>query len=89
MVAEFDWPHEVTLEVVEQFRQEYAYHYNLRECAMMLAEIRPGSFVVTWFVPLCIIKKLREDVPSFIFKKYSILNLKVAGVYVSPNSIVS
>ena len=42
-VANFDWPHDhndVTLEVVEQFRQQYACHYKLREIAMMLAEAR-------------------------------------------------
>ena len=36
-VAEFDWPENVTLEVVEQFRQEYASHYNLQVCALMVA----------------------------------------------------
>ena len=35
-VAEFEWPDDVTLEVVEQFRQEHASHYDLRECAMVL-----------------------------------------------------
>ena len=47
MVAEFDWPECVTLEVVEQFRQEFAYHYSLRECAMMVAESRSRSFIGT------------------------------------------
>ena len=42
VVAEFDWPNDVTLEVVEQFRQEYASHYGLHECAMMVAQVRPG-----------------------------------------------
>ena len=37
MVAGFDWPKNVTLEDVEQFRQEYASEYSLRECAMMIA----------------------------------------------------
>ena len=43
-VANFDWPHDlngVTLEVVEQFRQQYACHYKLRDIAMILAEVRP------------------------------------------------
>ena len=71
MVTEFDWPSEVTLEVVEQFREEYAYHYNLRECAMMLALVRPGSFIVTWYIPQSIVKKLKEDIPNRIMKKYS------------------
>ena len=42
VVAEFDWPDDVTLEVVEKFRQEYADHYSLRECAMMLNKMPPG-----------------------------------------------
>ena len=42
IVAEFDWPENVTLEDVEQFRQEYASHYNLQECAMMIAHILSG-----------------------------------------------
>ena len=84
MVAEFDWPHEVTLEVVEQFRQEFAYHYKLRDCAMMLAVVRPGSFIVTWFIPESIVKKLREDIPHRILKKYTVINLQIAGVRVYP-----
>ena len=79
VVAEFDWPHQVTLEVVEQFRQEYAYHYNLRECAMMLAAIRPGSYIVTWFIPESIVEKLRKNVPNHIFSKYSVISLVIAG----------
>ena len=84
MVAEFDWPHEVTLEVVEQFRQEFAYHYKLRDCAMMLAVVRPGSFVITWFIPESIVKKLKEDIPHCILKNYTVVNLQIAGVRVYP-----
>ena len=84
MVAEFDWPHEVTLEVVEQFRQEFPYNYKLRDCAMMLAVVRPGSFIVTWFIPESIVKKLKEDIPQRILKKYTVVNLQIAGVRVYP-----
>ncbi|CAI8028787.1 hypothetical protein GBAR_LOCUS16358 [Geodia barretti] len=84
MVAEFDWPHEVTLEVVEQFRQEYAYHYKLRDCAMLLAKVLPGSFIITWFIPESIVKKLREDIPHLILKKYTVVSLQIAGVKVYP-----
>ena len=79
MVATFDWPAEVMLDDVEQFRQEYAYHYSLRECAMMLAEVRPGSFVVTWFIPESIVEKLRIKVPRAVLKKYAVTELKIAG----------
>ena len=46
VVAEFDWRNDVMLEDVEQFRQEYASHYGLHEFAMMVAQVRPGSFIV-------------------------------------------
>ena len=82
VVAEFDWPNDVTLEVVEQFRQEYADHYGLRECAMMVAQIRPGCFIVTWFVPESVVEKLKGKVPRAILKKYSVTKLEIAGTCV-------
>ena len=82
MVAEFDWPDDVTLEDVEQFRQEYASHYNLRDCAMMIAHIHPGSFIITWFIPQSVVEKLKTKVPRAILKKYSVTRLEIAGVCV-------
>ncbi|CAI8045209.1 hypothetical protein GBAR_LOCUS25025, partial [Geodia barretti] len=79
LVAEFDWPESVTLEVVEQFRQEYASHYNLRECAMMIAHIRPGSFIITWFIPESVVEKLKKNVPKAILKRYLVIKLVIAG----------
>ena len=82
VVAEFDWPNDVTLEAVEQFRQEYASHYNLHEFAMMVAQARPGSFIVTWFVPESVVEKLKGKVPRAILKKYSVTKLEIAGTCV-------
>ena len=82
MVAEFDWPNDVTLEVVEQFRQEYADHYGLHEFAMMVAQVRPGSFIVTWFVPESVVEKLKGKVPRAILKKHSVTILEIAGTCV-------
>ena len=82
MVAEFDWPDDVTLEVVERFRQEYACHYGLHECAMMLAVVRPHCFVVTWFIPESIVEKLKEKVPRAILKNYLVTRLEIAGTCV-------
>ena len=79
VVGEFQWPDEVTLEVVEQFRQEYAYHYNLRECALMLALVRPGSFIITWYIPRSIVEKLKVDVPKDLLKRYNTTKLEIAG----------
>ena len=82
VVAKFDWPNDVTLEVVEQFRQEYASHYGLHEFAMMVAQVRPGSFIVTWYVPESVVEKLKEKVPRAILKKHSVTKLEIAGTCV-------
>ena len=79
VVAVFEWPNDVTLEVVEQFRQEYACHYKLRECAMMVAEIRPCSFIVTWYVPESVAEKLKTRIPKEILQKCSATKLVVDG----------
>ena len=81
VAAEFTWPREqeITLEDVEQFRQEYASHYRLREFAMMLFEVCPGSFLILWMVPKSITNILRHNVPVQILKKYFITKLTIAG----------
>ena len=82
MVAEFDWPDDVTLEDVEQFRQEYASHYNLREFAMIIAHVRPGSFIITWFIPQSVVEKLKTKVPRAFLKQNSVTRLEIARVCV-------
>lgn len=82
LVVEFDWPDEVMLEDVEKFRQEYAYHYSLRECALMLAVVHRGSFIVIWFIPESIVEKLKAKVPRLILKTFLVATLKIAGVCV-------
>ena len=91
VVAKFNWPDNVTLEVVEQFRQEYAWNYKLRECAMMLAEIRCGSFIVSWFIPKAIVEKLKANIPRALLKKHSVIRLEIAKacVYHSNDGQVS
>ena len=82
MVAEFHWPENVTLEDVEEFRQEYASEYNLHKCAMMIAHIRHGSYIITWFIPESVVEKLKAKVPREIFKKYCVTKLEIAGTCV-------
>ena len=82
MVAEFELPNDVSLEVVEQFRQEYASHFKLHEFAMMVADARSGSFIITWFIPESVAEKLKGNVPVQILRKYSVTTLTVAGVCV-------
>ena len=87
VVAKFDWPDDVTLEVVEEFRQEYADHYSLHKCAMMLAVVLPGSFIISWFIPGSIVEKLKAKVPISTLKKYSVTKLEIAGERVYPKVI--
>ena len=82
LVVEFDWPENVTLEDVEQFRQEYTSEYSLHECAMMIAQIRSGSYIITWFIPESVIEKLKTKVPREILKKYCVTKLEIAGACV-------
>lgn len=80
IVAEFDWSHPTTtLDHVEQFRQEYASNYGLHKFAMMLAQVRPGSYIITWFIPESIVEKLMKNLPIAIFKKHFINKLEIAG----------
>ena len=82
MVAEFDWPENVTLEDVEQFRQDYASEYSLHECAMMIAHIRSGSYIITWFIPESVVEKLKAKLPREVLKKYCVTKLEIAGACV-------
>ena len=79
VVAKFLWPQDISLEVVEQFRQEYACQYNLRDCAMMLAEVRPGSFIIVWFIPECLVEKLISNIPKDVLERFSTAEFIVAG----------
>ena len=89
VVAEFNKTsdEDVTLEDVEQFRQEYASHYGVHEFAMMLAQLRPGCFIITLFIPESIIEKLIEsdNIPGEILEKYSVTKLTVAGIIIYPD----
>ena len=89
MVAKFNWPITTTLEDVEKFRQLYVRHYNLRDCSMMLNSIRPGTFTVTWFVPLSIIELLKKEIirPIRVLKKFNVIRLEAAEfcVYEAPD----
>ena len=81
VVAEFSWPkeHKITLEEVEQFRQEFASNFNLRDFAMMLVQVRPGSFIVTWVIPQSIVEEMKKYVPKIILRKFFVVKLVIAG----------
>ena len=82
LVTKFPWKGTVTLGKVEEFRQEYAYHHNLRDCSMMLITILPGSFTVVWWIPESIVTHLMGDVVEDVLSKYEVTRLEIAGVCV-------
>ena len=82
IVAEFYWPNNDPLKVVEEFQQEYTSHNKLHEFCMMVADARSGSFIITWFIPESIAERLKGKVPVQILRKYLVTNPTVAGVYV-------
>ena len=79
MVVRFDWPEKVTLEVVEQFRQKFSSEHGLHECAMMIAQIRSGCYIITWFIPESVVDKLKANVSRKILSKYCVIKLEIAG----------
>ena len=79
VVAKFNWPEDKTLEVVEDFRQDYARYYCLHECAMMLIELKIGSFLITWFVPDSIVESLMTKVPEMLLLEFNVTKLEIAG----------
>ena len=46
---------------------------------MMLAQVCPGSFIITWFMPESIVEKLKAKVPRAILKQFLITKLDIAG----------
>jgi hypothetical protein len=81
MVVRFKWSKNVMLEEVERFRRRYCQLYRLERCAMMVNSIIPGSFIVTWFVPISIIKALsrKGDKALSLFVEFGVARLEIAG----------
>ena len=79
IVAHFHLPDSAVLNTVELFRQEYSFHYNLQDSAMMFAKVALGSFCITWFVPESIITRLKDDIPQQILKNHCVIKLEIDG----------
>ena len=81
MVVKFKWPKHVTLDVVERFRAEFACGYRLRECAMMVVSILPGSFSITFHMAESVIGRLSSvsEVSEELLVKYNVQSLMVDG----------
>ena len=85
--AKFKFTDKATLEDVERFRRMYASHYKVHYFAMMIAQVLPGSFIISWFIPLSLVDKFKENVPTALLMKYSVLKLEIAGTCVYKDKV--
>ena len=46
---------------------------------MMLVEVRPGSFFVTWVIPQSVVEEMKKYVPKIILRKFFVAKLVIAG----------
>jgi len=90
LVVKFTWP-KAALGMVEEYRQQYAYHYKLREFAMMLITVQHGCFAAAWYIPESIVETLKKETPEDILLKYAVTELEIAGacVYKKVNTFLS
>ena len=70
----------LTLQDIEDFRQQYGSSYQLRDFAIMLRdEVKKMSFVLTFFIPDSVIELLSTKVPRELLLKFGVTKLDVAG----------
>ena len=70
----------LTLQDIEDFRQQYGSSYQLRDFAIMLRdEVKKMSFVLTFFVPDSVIELLSTKIPRELLLKFGVTKLDVAG----------
>ena len=75
----------LSLQDIEDFRQQYGNHYQLRDFAFLLRnEIQKDSFVVSFWVPESVIELLMLDsnVPNDIFIEFGITQLHIGEVII-------
>ena len=80
VVAELRWSTDSTLEVLEQFRQKYSSHYNLRCFSMALAQITPGHscFMCSWLIPESVVNELK-NLKRAMLEQDLVSKLSIAG----------
>ena len=91
VVAEFKQleAENMTLEELESLRKKYSAHYNLHDCAMMLCDVQPGCFIVSFLIPDCITAMLKQNIPENVLKKYYVTKLVIAGEYVYTSKTIA
>lgn len=71
-----------TLQDIEDFRKRHAFHYQLYDFAILLKdEVKVMSFVVTFFIPECVVKLLSKpsEIPIKLFQEFGVTKVDIAG----------
>ena len=72
----------MTLQDIEEFRQKYGSHYQFRDFALMLNEVKHNCYIVIFFVPESVVEKLQSNVPENILEEYEVSQLEVSRTFV-------
>ena len=90
IVAEFQWPNDVTLERVDEFRKDFLRYFQLHDYCMILAFMQliesSALFRISWFIPDSVIDVVKVDLPEELFERYWITNVEVTENVVLPHS---
>ena len=71
----------LTLQDIEKFRKKYADKYQLYDFALLLKDqVKVMSFVVTFFVPECIVELLSKpsEIPTEMFQEFGVTKVDIA-----------
>ena len=80
LIADFDWPDDALLNMIEEFQCQYLDFYDLHQYVMVLATAEYyDRFTITWFIPDMLIKVLKASLPYELFKQFSVYSLTIAG----------
>ena len=58
LIMRFKWPENATLKVIDTFQQAYTKKLGLNKNVMIKSSAESGSFIVTWFVLISLVKTL-------------------------------
>ena len=89
LTADFEWPEDATLIMLEEFKQQYLQCYNLHQYVMFLGFVQyEESFSITWFIPDVLIKLLKAIVPDDLFEQFNICSLYIAGECIYKRKVI-
>ena len=86
IIVKFVWPEDITMSIVEKFRQKYARSYNLYKYSLLVNQIKNGSFIVVWFIPCSVVDRLSREVDVKLLAQFAVSSLEIGKrlLYLNP-----